>query len=593
MSNLESRRARTSIWRWALFASVCTFVPSLTTRLSAAPSTDGLVGHWKLRGDCRDYSGRENHGVNHGVELSESHFNGEGAYVEIPNCPELRFGSGDFSLSARIWTAERLDDVAGDVIEMYDPDQRRGITLTVHSSAGGYQSQGTDRRILFGIDDAKASEWVDCGRPSSTSNYVSNSLTVFRGKLYAGITDAQDESEWCHVYRYEGGERWADCGRVGDRRTTGVGPLIVHDDTLYAVTSTYDWTRVKKGNYDPSRVYRYDGDFNWVDCGQPSDNRTLNCIASFRGKLFVGGGPDTWGVFTQDDNHQWRPSTIFPMEGPRRCFPHAMSRYNGRLYIAWPAVFAFNGTQWEYAGLPAATAETLQTHSLEIYQGKLIAGTWPEGRVAMYQGGEEWRDIGKVGVDGTEVNALVVYNGKLYGGSIPRAEVCRYDGQADWTSIKRFYSPEGWTPTPPAPVGGRPTTQQVNEWSRVTSLTIHHGRLFAGIGSCTSSVLDAPCDVRGKVFSMEAGKCVSFDHDLGPGWKHLTAIRADGRLQLYVDGSLVAQSDKFHGADFNLSNDRPLRIGFGQTDSFAGKIREVRIYNRALTGDEVRQLARN
>ena len=28
---------------------------------------DGLVGHWKLTGDCQDSSGRGNHGVNHGV----------------------------------------------------------------------------------------------------------------------------------------------------------------------------------------------------------------------------------------------------------------------------------------------------------------------------------------------------------------------------------------------------------------------------------------------------------------------------------------------------------------------------------------------
>ena len=29
----------------------------------------GLVGHWKLQGDCRDYSGNGNDGVNHGVDL--------------------------------------------------------------------------------------------------------------------------------------------------------------------------------------------------------------------------------------------------------------------------------------------------------------------------------------------------------------------------------------------------------------------------------------------------------------------------------------------------------------------------------------------
>jgi hypothetical protein len=39
------------------------------------------------------------------------------------------------------------------------------------------------------------------------------------------------------------------------------------------------------------------------------------------------------------------------------------------------------------------------------------------------------------------------------------------------------------------------------------------------------SVLDAPADVRGKVFSTEAGKNVSYDVDLGPGWKHIADVR--------------------------------------------------------------------
>src|SRR5690606_31254587 len=140
------------------------------------------------------------------------------------------------------------------------------------------------------------------------------------------------------------------------------------------------------------------------------------------------------------------------------------------------------------------------------------------------------------GVDGTEVNSLVVYNGKLYGGSLPRSEVCRYDGQEAWTSLVRFYSPPGWTPVAPGENGG-----DLNEWSRLTSLTIYDGKLFASTGNCTSNIGDSPLgDSRGKVFCMEAGKCVSYDRDLGTGWKHLAAVRERGRLKLYIDGKLVA-----------------------------------------------------
>jgi hypothetical protein len=268
-----------------------------------------------------------------------------------------------------------------------------------------------------------------------------------------------------------------------------------------------------------------------------------------------------------------------------------MCRHHGKLFVGWPSVYSFDGEKWTYAGVPSPPEETLQTHAMTIYQGKLTAGTWPLAKVAAYEGGEDWRDIGQVGEDGTEVNSLCVYNGKLYGGSLPRSEVCRYDGQPQWTSIKRFYSPAGWTPVPPRENGGKPTTEELNAWSRLTSMTIYDGKLFCSTGSCTSSPLDAPCDVRGKVFSIEAGKCVSYDDDLGPGWKHIAAVRQRGELKLFIDGKLVSKSSAFDPAEYDISTDKPLRIGFGQTDYFAGKMADVRVYNRALSQDEVGELA--
>jgi hypothetical protein len=377
---------------------------------------------------------------------------------------------------------------------------------------------------------------------------------------------------------------------VGEGRTTGVVPLLVHKGELYAATTTYDWTRVRDGDYHPGRVYRYLGGAEWEDLGPVSENRTLNSMASYKGKLYVGGGPDRWGVFVRGEEGQWSPSKIFPMEGPRRCFPHAMCRHNGKLFVAYPGAYVLDGDQWEYAGEPLPPDDHpggLQTHSMELHQGRLVAGTWPRGDVAVYQGGAEWLPIGRVGQDGTEVNSLVVYNGKLYGGSLPRSEVCRYDGDATWTSIKRFYSPEGWKPGLP----GEANREEVKEWSRITSMSVFDGKLFASTGSCTSSVLDAPCDVRGKVFCMEAGKAASFDKDLGAGWKHVAAVRKGGRLALYIDGNLVAESDEFEPGDYDLSIDRPLRIGFGQSEYFDGRMADVRLYKGALNEGAIDELS--
>jgi hypothetical protein len=259
-----------------------------------------------------------------------------------------------------------------------------------------------------------------------------------------------------------------------------------------------------------------------------------------------------------------------------------MCRHNGKLFVAFPGAYVFDGEQWQYAGDPLPMEEYpggLQTHSMELHQGRLVAGTWPRGDATVYEGGEAWRPIGRVGEDGTEVNSLVVYNGKLYGGSLPRSEVCRYDGGQTWTSIKRFYSPEGWKPGLP----GEANRDEVKEWSRITSMSVYDGKLFASTGSCTSSVLDAPCDVRGKVFCMEAGKMASYDKDLRPGWKHLAAVRKGGRLALYIDGELVAESSEFEPGNFDLSVDQPLRIGLGQSEYFDGRMADVRLYKGALS----------
>jgi hypothetical protein len=90
---------------------------------------------------------------------------------------------------------------------------------------------------------------------------------------------------------------------------------------------------------------------------------------------------------------------------------------------------------------------------------------------------------------------------------------------------------------------------------------------------------------------MEAGKCASHDDDLGPGWKHIAAVRDGGRLKIYVDGKLVAKSSTFDPAEYDVSTDRPLRIGFGQTDYFAGRISDVRVYDRALREAEVQKMS--
>ena len=84
---------------------------------------------------------------------------------------------------------------------------------------------------------------------------------------------------------------------------------------------------------------------------------------------------------------------------------------------------------------------------------------------------------------------------------------------------------------------------------------------------------------------------MTHDRDLGPGWKHLAAVRRGERLEVYVNGVKTAESGACSGTVLDLSNDQPLRIGFGATDYFHGKIREVRVHRRALEPDVMERMA--
>jgi len=541
-------------------------------------SSDGphLLGHWPLRGDCRDHSGNSRHGANHGVQLDDGGFDGRGAHIEVPAHTGLSFGVDDFTLAAWVHTEDDLEDVRGDILCGLDPGARRGFTLGLGASAGGYSSMGDACHVHFGIDNGIVSSWEYCGRPSGTSNYVSNSLTVYDGSLYAAITDAERFEDWCHVFRHAGGEEWEDCGRVGDRKTHGVGPMVVHQGHLYAATWTYDWTRagLQEPYDDYGCVYRYEGGAEWANVGQPGEARRLFALASYRGRLYVTAEGGCCYVWDGDD--QWSVAGRFPN------YAHPMGIHDGRLFagVLNPAgVWAFDGALWEHVGNPQGSENRCnQIHALEVYRDRLHATTWPEGHVCALEPDGSWEDLGRLG-ESLEINALVVHNGKLYGGTIPYAEVFRCDGIGKWTRLHRFHEPEGGD------------FRSSNDWARVTSLAVYGGRLFASVGNCTSSVLDSPADYRGSVWSMGAGTSVTYGRDIGSGWRHIAAVKRGDRLELYVNGEPVATSTRFDAAAYDLSAAVPLRIGSGETGSFNGRLRDVRVYRGALRASAIATLA--
>ena len=69
---------------------------------------------------------------------------------------------------------------------------------------------------------------------------------------------------------------------------------------------------------------------------------------------------------------------------------------------------------------------------------------------------------------------------------------------------------------------------------------------------------------------------------LPAGWRHVAAVREGSVLRLYVDGVAVAVSTAFGAREYDVTNDRPLTIGFGANEFFRGLLSDLRLYDRPL-----------
>ncbi len=515
-----------------------------------------LISHWKLDGDCRDHAG-VNHGENHGVAFSPdgARFNGRGAHIRVPSTRSLNFGVDDFTISVHVHTDEILDDVPGDILSKYDPDSRTGLNFGLANSAGVTAAQSNYRHLQFGIDSGHPGEWIDCGRPGN--NLRVYSLCVYDGDLYAGTFET-GANESGGVYRYDGTAGWIDCGHPDMCNT--MASLCVFDGTLYAGSSRYKAggsALPESENQNPGgNMFRYEGGSRWTPVGRLEGADSCAGMAVYRGRLYAIP-LYSQGVFRYDGGDAW---TYCGTPGRRMM---SLGVFNGHLYGAGNegeaagGVFRYDGgTGWAHAG---GQEGVTQVYSFAAHNGRLHVGTWPQGKVFRDDGEDPWTCAGRLGEE-LEVMAMAVYNGKLYAGTLPLGQVYRYDGGDTWTLT-----------------GQLDTTPDV-KYRRVWSMAVYRGKLFGGT---------LPS---GRVYAMEAGANVSHDRELAAGWRHLVAVRHSNRLLLYVDGKQVSASSAFNSSEFDIANDVPLKIGDGGVDTFNGRLRDLRLYGRALSGAEIADL---
>lgn len=529
-----------------------------------ADAQRGLVGRWKLAGDTRDYSGSGNHAKNHNVDLNgagpeempSGRFNGRSSFLEVPASPSLKFGKGDFSLAAWVHTDRALDDIPGDIISQYDPARRRGFHLTLKTNAGVTFNHANDRHLQFSIDDNRETSWIDCGRPGKA--ILAFALAVHEGSLYAGTCEP-GKNESGRVYRYGGGQRWIDCGSPSP--CNAVTAMAVFDGKLFVGTGKYRLAGsalVESDNpHLGGKVFRYDGDNRWVDCGQLPDVEAVGGMVVFQDRLYATSLYKPAGFFRYDGGTKW--NSCGTPDGKR---VEALGIYNGYIYATsydGGRVYRFDGRTWTDCGQLGDPKENTQTYSIAVHNGRLYVGTWRSGRVYRFEDVNRWTDVGRLGQE-LEVMGMLVHNGRLLAGTLPLAEVYQYQEGANWKRLVQL-----------------DRTPEVR-YRRAWTMAEHQGRVFC-------STLPS-----GHIYAFAAGGGVAWEQPFPAGWHHIAAVKTNKELKLFVDGRLVATQSVSTG-EFDLSSDAPIRIGLGANDYFNGRLRDVRLYRRALEEAEIHDLS--
>ncbi len=531
--------------------------------LSSHASAQKPSGHWKFSVDALDHSGQGHHAVFHGADFSSSQIgvllDGRSNYLEVKNSSGINVGKGDFTIATWVNTAEELDDVIGDVVSQFDPVSRTGFQLSIKNNVGVTNTQANYRNIHFGIDSGHVDgDWIDRGRPGN--NVYVFSMTVFKGELYAGTCEA-GEKESGRVWRLEGNDQWVDCGSPDP--CNAVTSLIVYKGKLYAAASKYrlagsalsESENLNRGG----TIYRYDGEQRWTSCGKLGEAEAVFGMVEYRGQLYASAMYSP-GLYRYEGGETW--ADCGSPDGKR---VEALAVFNGVMYCTGfdeAGVYRYDGENWKDLGVLDGNT---QTYGFAVYQGRLHVSSWPSGKIYRLESESQsnesrWTDVGRLGEE-LESMPLVVYNGKMYCGSLPLAGVFRYDEGQKWSLL------------------GRVDLTEDVKYRRAWSMAVHKGQLF--VGALPS----------GRVKSIEAGRNVSYDFPLKPGWRHIAAMKQGGQLKLYVDGKLVGTSRKFNVENYDLTNDKPLNIGFGQHDYFNGSIFDMRLYRTALGEEKIRSIA--
>ncbi|KKU76489.1 MAG: FG-GAP repeat protein, partial [Candidatus Giovannonibacteria bacterium GW2011_GWB1_47_6b] len=343
---------------------------------------------------------------------------------------------GGNSIKSSWGSYARVDSMAS-----YNGELYAGIEHSSDADAEVWKYNGTVWAQIGG--DTLNSSWTD------TLSRDNAYLTTYNGKLYVGLSGTADGDG--EVWEYNG-VTWVKIGgdavnsSWADTTFKGVQSLVVYNGKLYAGLTSLGFTagNAEVWEYNGSTWTRVGGDAvnsSWADATYES----ITSMTAYNGKLYASVGISAGeGEIWEYNGTAWTQiggdnlnSSWTTAKGAQ-----SMTVYNGKLYAGLGVlsfvsagdaeVWEYNGATWKKVGGDAinsswADATYELAFSMSAYNGKLyvgLGGNRSDIEVWEYNG-SAWTRVGGsdnyypnwvTGGGSGEIDSLFVYNGKLYAG---------------------------------------------------------------------------------------------------------------------------------------------------------------------------------
>lgn len=513
------------------------------------------TGYWPLTVDARDREQQGRHGEATAVDYEEGAlFDGVSSMIRLPDLSETD-GTRPFTLSMQFKIHDQQGALPGGLCGRYEEKAMEGWHLSILTQAGVTTTQANWRNLQFGWTGAQSEEqWKLRGTPGNCRQICS--LCVYAGHLYAGtFDDAYDHKG--RVYRLDEGDNWIDCGNPDD--SNAVRSLAEYKGRLYAGTMRYKAAGSKlpeSPNQVPGgKVYRYEGGQSWSLFAVLPESDSVGCLTVYQDRLIAMSFYSP-GVYAFQEDGTSEPLGAPGPEGRTRTI--TLAPFRGDLYAGGNQTMGvFSRTLdrgWSFRG---TVPKCDQVYSFVVYHNELMMGMWHEARMLKYAGGTDWIDCGRMAQE-LEVMGVAMFNGRLYAGTLPGGHVYRYEGGQRWE------------------LAGVLEPQDENIiFRRVWSMAVYRGELYAG-------TLPG-----GKVWSMYKDPLATCDRSLSSEWHRATIVYDLRHLQLYLDGQLISTAAVPEQGIIPTGH-IPFVLGKGPQSHFSGMIREVELFDGALTEASVK-----